>query len=60
MARADDVDDAGVSGSRGSWVDDYRRLSGVDPAGLAAAELESLADAAWMVCRLEESMGTRQ
>jgi ATP/maltotriose-dependent transcriptional regulator MalT len=60
MARADDVDDAGVGASRGSWVDDYRRLSGTDPAGLAAEELEALADAAWMVCRLEESMATRQ
>jgi hypothetical protein len=46
--------------SRGSWEDDYRRLSRIDPAVLAAEELESLADAAWMVCRLEESMVTRQ
>ena len=60
MARADDVDDAGVSVAPGSWVDDYRRLSGVDPAGLAAEELEVLADAAWMVCRLEEGMAARQ
>jgi ATP/maltotriose-dependent transcriptional regulator MalT len=60
MARADDVDDAGVAASRGSWVDDYRQLSGIDPAGLAAEELEALADAAWMVCRLEESRATRQ
>jgi hypothetical protein len=60
MARADDIDDTGVSASRRSWVDDYRRLSGLDLAGLAAAQLEALADAAWMVCRLEESMATRQ
>jgi DNA-binding CsgD family transcriptional regulator len=60
MAGADDIDDAGVAASRGSWVDDYRRLSDIDPAGLAAEELETLADAAWMVCRLEESMATRQ
>lgn len=60
MARADDIDDAEVAASRGSWVDDYRRLSGADAAGLAAEELEDLADAAWMVCRLEESMATRQ
>jgi tetratricopeptide (TPR) repeat protein len=60
MARADDIDDTGVSASRGTWVDDYRRLSGLDLAGLAAEELEALADAAWMVCRLEESIATRQ
>ena len=60
MARPDHIDDAGVAASGGSWVDDYRRLSGSDPAGLAAEELEDLADAAWMVCRLEESMATRQ
>jgi ATP/maltotriose-dependent transcriptional regulator MalT len=60
MGRADDIDDTGVSGSRRSWVDDYSRLSGLDPAGLAAEQLEALADAAWMVCRLEESMATRR
>jgi ATP/maltotriose-dependent transcriptional regulator MalT len=60
MARADDIDDTGVSASRGTWADDYRRLSGLDLAGLAAEELEALADAAWMVCRLEESIATRQ
>jgi tetratricopeptide (TPR) repeat protein len=60
MGRVDDIDDTGVSASRGSWVDDYRRLSGLDLAGLAAEQLEALADAAWMVCRLEESMATRQ
>lgn len=60
MARPDHIDDAGVAASGGSWVDDYRRLSCSEPAGLAAEELEDLADAAWMVCRLEESMATRQ
>ena len=60
MARADDIDDTGVSASRGTWADDYRRLSGLDLAGLAGEELEALADAAWMVCRLEESIATRQ
>jgi DNA-binding CsgD family transcriptional regulator len=60
MARADDIDGAGVSGSRGSWVDDYHRLSRADPAGLAAEELEALADAAWMVCQREGSMATRR
>ena len=46
--------------SRGSWVDDHRRLSGSDPAALSAGELEALADAAWLLCRLEESTRTRQ
>jgi ATP/maltotriose-dependent transcriptional regulator MalT len=60
MPRADDIDEAGVGASGGSWVDNYRRLSDLDPAELAAEELEVLADAAWMVCRLEESMARRQ
>lgn len=59
MARADDLEDTNVSASSGFWADDYRRLSSVDPAGLAAEEHEALADAAWMVCRLEESMASR-
>jgi hypothetical protein len=60
MARADDISDADAWASRGSWVDDYHRLSGADPAGLAAEELETLADAAWMVCQREGSMTRRQ
>jgi DNA-binding CsgD family transcriptional regulator/Tfp pilus assembly protein PilF len=60
MARNDDISDAEVSPSRGSWLDDYDRLSRADPAGLAAEELEALADGAWMVCQRESSMTTRQ
>jgi DNA-binding CsgD family transcriptional regulator len=60
MARADGVGEAGASASRGSWLDDYHRLSRADPAGLGADELEVLADAAWMVCQREDSLATRQ
>jgi ATP/maltotriose-dependent transcriptional regulator MalT len=58
MARSDDDRAEAVASSR--WVDDYHRLSGTDPARLAAEEVEALADAAWMMCRLEESMATRR
>ncbi|MGH3691325.1 MAG: LuxR C-terminal-related transcriptional regulator [Acidimicrobiia bacterium] len=58
MARADGIRDAGMP--RDSWVETYGRLSELDPAELAAEQLEALADAAWMMCRLEESMATRQ
>ena len=42
------------------WVDTYDRLSAGDPADLAPADLEALADSAWLVCRLDESLVTRQ
>ncbi len=46
--------------SRGTWVETYDRFSGVDPADLSAEDLEALADAAWLVCRLEDSYVARQ
>lgn len=41
-------------------MDTYDRLSRLDSAGLGAADLESLADAAWLMCRLDESTAARQ
>ena len=46
--------------SRELWPAAYDRLSGSDPADLTPQELESLADSAWMVCRLDESLTARQ
>jgi ATP/maltotriose-dependent transcriptional regulator MalT len=42
------------------WVDTYDRLSASDPADLTPADLEALADSAWLVCRLDESLVARQ
>jgi len=38
----------------------YERLNRLDPGELSAAELESLADAAWLSCRLDRSTTARQ
>jgi len=43
-----------------AWADTYDRLSRLDPAALDAADLESLADAAWLTCRLDESTVARR
>jgi DNA-binding CsgD family transcriptional regulator len=41
-------------------VDVYERLSGRDASELDGGQLEALADAAWLLCRLEESTAARQ
>ncbi len=43
-----------------AWVVTYERLTRLDPVELGAAELESLADAAWLLCRLAESTAARR
>jgi DNA-binding NarL/FixJ family response regulator len=44
----------------GPWLRVYEDLSGRDPVGLAAVELEALAEAAWWLCRTDESIAARQ
>jgi DNA-binding CsgD family transcriptional regulator len=44
----------------GPWLHVYQDLSGRDPARLAAVELEALADAAWWLCKTDESIAARQ
>jgi hypothetical protein len=41
-------------------MDTYERLSSLDPSGLTAEQLEALADAAWLQCRLDESTAAPQ
>ncbi|MFW6090274.1 MAG: LuxR C-terminal-related transcriptional regulator [Actinomycetota bacterium] len=42
------------------WATVYEQLSVRDGASLTAQELETLADAAWWLCRVEESLAARQ
>jgi ATP/maltotriose-dependent transcriptional regulator MalT len=42
------------------WPDTYRRLSSRDYADLTPDQLEALANSAWLVCRLDESLSARQ
>ena len=44
----------------GPWLHVYEDLSGRDPASLGAAELEALAEAAWWLCKTDESIAARQ
>ena len=44
----------------GPWLHVYQDLSGRDPARLAAVELEALAEAAWWLCKTDESIAARQ
>lgn len=56
---------AGIAAGRGAltreaWAEAYESLSAADTADLSPADLEGLADAAWWLGRLEESLGVRQ
>ena len=44
----------------GPWLQVYEDLGARDPGGLTAVELEALAEAAWWLCRTEESIAARQ
>jgi DNA-binding NarL/FixJ family response regulator len=44
----------------GPWLGVYEELSARDPVGLGAAELDALAEAAWWLCRADESIAARQ
>jgi DNA-binding NarL/FixJ family response regulator len=44
----------------GPWLGVYQELSARDPVGLGAAELDALAEAAWWLCRADESIAARQ
>lgn len=55
-----DIDAAREAIARGSWAEAYERLSSLDPSQLSGRDLEGLADAAWWVSRLEESIAARQ
>jgi len=52
--------DAGNLARAETWIEIYDRLGGQDPALLSAEDLEALADAAWLACRLDESYAARQ
>lgn len=45
---------------RARWPEAYRRLHGRDLDGLGAGDLEVLADAAWWLSRVEESLAVRR
>jgi DNA-binding NarL/FixJ family response regulator len=44
----------------GPWLQVYADLSGRDPVSLGAVELDALAEAAWWLCKTDESIAARQ
>ena len=44
----------------GPWLHVYEDLSGRDPVSLGPVELEVLAEAAWWLCKTDESVAARQ
>ena len=46
--------------AREQWAADYARLSERDVGDLTAAELEGLADSAWLLCHVDEAMTVRR
>jgi DNA-binding CsgD family transcriptional regulator len=54
------IDRARDALARGAWADAYEELSAADRSTLTPHDLEGLADAAWWVSRLEESLDARQ
>jgi ATP/maltotriose-dependent transcriptional regulator MalT len=59
MASADGTSDAN-SARPDAWLETYSRLNARDSTELTPEELETLADSAWLVCRLHQSLAARQ
>ncbi|HET7928375.1 MAG TPA: LuxR family transcriptional regulator, partial [Actinomycetota bacterium] len=60
MARVKSTRGGAAFGSDETWTETYERLGGRDPSLMSPEDLEALADAAWLVCRLGESYAARQ
>ena len=58
--RTADVERARAAIGRASWREAYQALESLDAADLGPRDLEDLADAAWWLSRIDESLATRQ
>ncbi len=54
------IEEAHDALTRGAWAEAYDRFRAVEPNLMGPRDLEGLADAAWWVSRLEESLDARQ
>jgi DNA-binding CsgD family transcriptional regulator/Flp pilus assembly protein TadD len=59
VERSPDTESVREPAPTGPWLARYQELGARDPAGLDAAELEDLAEAAWWLCRPGESIAAR-
>jgi hypothetical protein len=55
-----DLERAREALARGSWAEAYEGLREFDSSTLTAGDLEGLADAAWWISRMDESIAARQ
>jgi hypothetical protein len=58
--RIADLDLARDAVAREAWAEAYAAFQAVDPSTLTPGDLEGLADAAWWLSRMEESIAARQ
>ncbi|MGH2776604.1 MAG: helix-turn-helix domain-containing protein [Actinomycetota bacterium] len=55
-----DIDRARDAVRRASWPEAFAALTAIDPAALGPDDLDALADAAWWMCRVEDSIAARR
>jgi DNA-binding NarL/FixJ family response regulator len=58
--RIADIDRARGAITRAAWPEAYEEFRALDPSTFAAEDLEGFADAAWWLCKMDESIATRQ
>jgi DNA-binding CsgD family transcriptional regulator len=58
--RIADIDRARDAVARAAWPEAYDELRALDPTTLTPEDIEGLADAAWWICKMDESITTRQ
>ena len=58
--RVSTVERARDAAQRGSWAEAYEQYRDLDPPTLAPDDLDALADAAFWMCRIDESIAARQ
>jgi ATP/maltotriose-dependent transcriptional regulator MalT len=58
--RIADIDRARDAVARAAWPEAYEEFRALDPSTFTPEDLEGIADAAWWLCKMEESIATRQ
>ncbi|HEX5936126.1 MAG TPA: LuxR family transcriptional regulator, partial [Actinomycetota bacterium] len=58
--RSTEIRGARKAAERGAWREAYETLQGMDPSAMEPSDLELLADSAWWLSRIDESIVARQ
>ena len=54
------IEEARAAARQGSWAEAFELFQAVQESSLTPADLETIADCEWWLCRLDEAMATRQ